>query len=175
MEQWTDEQAKAMALKFGYRQVPWNGVVFVAIFIQMVLAMLAQYARKDFLVITACCCAWYHMEFPESARRRSFRTLVGIFVLSLAYDVARFMLINSDDSEDEETGGLERNVRKFSTFVAYISFVFRVSRMPMDNNCCLDHLGTRAAQSLAGLSTYRQGQRDSRQEPTESRRAGGPN
>ena len=97
----------------------------------MVLAMLAQYARKDFLVITACCCVWYYMEFPETVRRKRFRTLVGIFALSLAYDLLRFMLINSDDSEDEESGGLEKNVRKFSTIIAYISFGFRVSQFFM--------------------------------------------
>ena len=67
------------------------------------------------------------MEFPETVRRRSFRGLVAIFVLSLAYDVLRFIMINSDDQDDEESGGLERNVRKFSTFIAYISFGFRVS------------------------------------------------
>ena len=129
--------------------MPWNGVVFVAIFIQMVLAMLAQYARKDFLVITGCCCAWYYMEFPETVRRRSFRTLVGIFVLSLAYDVLRFILINSDDSDDEESGGLEKNVRKFSTIIAYISFGFRVSQNFYVNKFCIDRVDTDTTQSLS--------------------------
>ena len=95
VEEWTDGSAKRVANKLGYRQVPWVGIIYIALVIQMILSMLSQYARKDFLVITGCCIGFYWMEFPEAVRRSSFRKLVLLFLLSMVYDIL-WELINRD-------------------------------------------------------------------------------
>ena len=89
----------------GYRQVPWVGLIYVCLIIQMLLAMFSQYARKDFLVITGCCIGIYYMEFPEVVRRRSFRGLVALFVLSMAYDISWWIMNN--DIQEDDSGGVE--------------------------------------------------------------------
>ena len=67
----------------------------------------------------------FYMEFPETVRRRSFRNLVLLFVLSMIYDVA-WELINNDIAEDD-SGGVEQDVKRFSEFITWISFAWRVS------------------------------------------------
>ena len=89
----------------------------------MVLAMLSQYARKDQITITACAIGFYFMEFPESLRRARFRQLVGMFLVSLIYDLIWFFVV--DDQIDDE-GGVEYNIKKFSRIMGYISFGFRI-------------------------------------------------
>ena len=125
IEEWTDTRAKGVANRMGYRQVPWVGLIYVCLIIQMLLAMFSQYARKDFLVITGCCIGIYFMEFPEAVRRRSFRGLVLLFVLSMIYDIS-WEVMNNDIAEDD-SGGVEQDVKRFSTLMFYISFVWRVS------------------------------------------------
>lgn len=97
----------------------------MALVIQMILSMLSQYARKDFIVITGCVIGFYFMEYPENVRRQSFRQLVALFAISLFYDIV--WLIVNRDLEEDDSGGVEQNIKRFSTNVSYISFAFRVS------------------------------------------------
>ena len=104
----------------------------------MILSMLSQYARKDFIVITACCLAFYMMEFPDAVSRRTFRGIVGLFAVSLVYDVA-WILINRDMEEDD-SGGVEQNIIAFSMTVTYISFAFRIVFMLILHKASLDFI-----------------------------------
>ena len=106
--------------------------------IQMILSMLSQYARKDFLVITGCCIGFYFMEYPETVRRRQFRAIVGLFAISLIYDVLWYLL--NQDQEDDESGGVERQIKDFSLKVSYISFAFRIPLMLVLHKASLDFL-----------------------------------
>ena len=125
VEEYVDAQAQRIANNMGYRQVPWTGVIYCGLVLQMMLSMLSQYARKDFIVMTACCLGFYFMEFPQTVRRRMFRGMVGLLAMSLIYDVVWYLI--NRDLEEDESGGVERQIKDFSLKVSYVSFAFRVS------------------------------------------------
>lgn len=57
----------------------------------------------------------------------TFRVLVGAVFFSLFYDLFWFGMISSQyDQDTKYDGGLERNIRKFSLTMAYISFFLRI-------------------------------------------------
>ena len=64
------------------------------------------------------------MECPEALRRYRFRQLVALFFVSLVYDVTWFMI--NRDVEEDDSGGLEYNVRRFSRMISYVSFFWRI-------------------------------------------------
>ena len=64
------------------------------------------------------------MFFPESLRRWRFRQLVALFGVCTIYDIVWFIL--NRDVEDDDSGGLERNVRTFSRYISYVSFFWRI-------------------------------------------------
>ena len=78
-----DAQANRLAQQVGYRVVPWLGVTYFFLTVQMILAMLTQMARKDFVTITVCALGFYMLSYPEKTRRSQFRMLVGFIILSL--------------------------------------------------------------------------------------------
>lgn len=135
------------AATVGYREVPWNSIVYGALIFQMMLAMLSQYARKDQITITACALGVYFMEFPESLRRWRFRQLVAMFVVSLIYDIVWFFIV--DDNADDE-GGLEYNIKKFSRIVGYISFLWRIIVVILLEKASLDFLHIVKGQNKMG-------------------------
>ena len=75
--------------------------------------------------MTACCLAYYFLEFPERVRRRTFRGIVGLFIVSMIYDIAWFFI--NRDQEEDESGGVEKRINEFSSNVSFVSFLFRVS------------------------------------------------
>lgn len=64
------------------------------------------------------------MEFPDGLRRWRFRQLVALFGVSLIYDIAWFFINQNSDEDDD--GGLEYNVRRFSRIISYVSFFWRI-------------------------------------------------
>ena len=95
--------------------------------LQMMLSMLTQFHRKDFVTMTVCTVAFYFLYCPEYVRRRHFRVLVGLAIASLVQDAAWFTLNRDLDEDDEEDGGVERGVKGFSRKMSYLSFALRVS------------------------------------------------
>ena len=93
--------------------------------VQLVLTMLASYERPDFLTLTAVVLTIYCLENSDSMRRKFFRGLVGMIIVSLVYDVFWFWV--NDFSNEEASGGVEGSVKRFSLLMAYFSFFFRVS------------------------------------------------
>ena len=90
------------------------------------------------------------MEFPESVRRRTFRQLVALFAVSLIYDLAWFAI--NRDVEEDESGGVEKQVEEFSRKISYVSFVFRVSNYLSANHIhFLDSSNAHLAQGLSRL------------------------
>ena len=49
-----------------------------------------------------------------------------MILVSWVYDFMYLFLFTSAEGEDEEDGGMEYNVRRFSRLFAYISFFFRI-------------------------------------------------
>mmetsp|Transcript_38335 Transcript_38335/g.50286 ORF Transcript_38335/g.50286 Transcript_38335/m.50286 type:complete len:104 (+) Transcript_38335:998-1309(+) len=64
-----DQTAKNIAASFGYRSVPWLGVTYFCLVVQMWLAMLTQLQRKDFVTMTVCTLGFFFLSFPENVRR----------------------------------------------------------------------------------------------------------
>ena len=121
-----DQTAKNIAASMGYRQVPWLGVTYFCLVIQMILAMLTQFHRKDFVTMTACTLGFYFLTYSENVRRSQFRMLVGLIGVSIVQDVLWFVF-NRDTEDDDDDGGVERSVKTFSRKISYLSFAWRVS------------------------------------------------
>ena len=49
-----------------------------------------------------------------------------LILLSWVYDFVYLFVLSSTEAEDEEDGGMEYSVRRFSRMFSYISLVFRV-------------------------------------------------
>lgn len=77
--------------------------------------------------VTVCACALYVMEFPNMVTRKTFRGLVLLILVSWVWDfLYLFFLRASSSDEDEEDGGMEYTVRRFSMLFTWISFFWRV-------------------------------------------------
>ena len=106
--------------------MPWLGLTYVVLVLQMLLSMLTQFQRKDMITMTVCTLGFYFLFSPEYVRRRHFRGLVGLAIFSLAQDAAWFVMNRGIDN-DEEDGGVERGIEGFSRKMSYLSFACRVS------------------------------------------------
>ena len=132
-EKQLDTSARNIAMSFGYRHVPWLGATYVILVLQMILSMLTQFHRKDFVTITVCCLGFFFLYCPECVRRSHFRMLVGLAIASIAQDATWFIFNRDMENDDEEDGGVERGVKGFARKMSYLSFACRVSR----NESCL--------------------------------------
>ena len=113
-----------MAQTAGLNQIVWFDITRGCLILQFIVTMLASQARPDFLTLTAVCITFYMIENTENLRRSTFRKMVGVIGLSLLYDLVWFGL---NDQLDDSDGGMAAGVRKFSLWVSYFSFFFRVS------------------------------------------------
>ncbi len=83
--------------------------------------------RNCFLSITVAALALYVLEFPQSISRQTFRGLVLLLFVSWVYDFVQLFLIDSSASEeDEEDGGNEYKLRRFTRLFSYIALIFKV-------------------------------------------------
>jgi len=90
------------------------------------------------------------IENTENLRRSTFRKMVGVIGLSLVYDLVWFGL---NDQLDDSDGGMAAGVRKFSLWVSYFSFFFRVS---VCNNLSLDRGVSGALEGLCLICEHYQ-------------------
>lgn len=120
-----DELADNVAGQLGYRHIPWLGLTYVVMAVQMVLSMLCMFHRKDQLTMTACCVGFYILQYPQDFRRASFRGLVLMIVISVIYDIIWFQL--ADDVADDSDGGVEKSVKTFAFNISLLSFIWKVS------------------------------------------------
>ena len=102
----------------------------------MILAMLTQMHRKDFITMTVCTLGFYFLSFPENVRRYQFRMLVLLIFISVGQD-ALWFIVNRDVEDDDDDGGVERGVKQFARKASYVSFAWRVSTSTIasDNSC----------------------------------------
>lgn len=115
----------------GYRHIPWLGLTYFVISIQMILSFLTQFHRKDQLTITACCIGFYILQYPQDFRRASFRGLVAMLVIAVIYDIVWFRV--ADDVADETDGGVEKGIKQFALNISFISFIWKVSSFLMQS------------------------------------------
>jgi hypothetical protein len=83
--------------------------------------------RNCFVSLTVATLALYVLEYPENTTRQTFRGFVLLLVLSWVYDFLQLFLIDASASEeDEEDGGNEYKLRRFTRLLTYITLVFKV-------------------------------------------------
>ena len=86
-----------------------------------------MWKRNCFLSLTVGALALYVLEYPEVITRQTFRGLVLLIVISWVYDFLQlFMLDASVSEEDEEDGGNEYKLRRFTRLLSYIALIFKV-------------------------------------------------
>ena len=97
------------------------------VYIFLVLVLLQMLKRPCFLSLTAIALALYVLEYPENIQRNTFRQLVVLLVLSWGYDFMQLFFIDASASdEDEEDGGNEYKLRRFTRLLTYITLLFKV-------------------------------------------------
>lgn len=65
---------------------PWLVSLLVILMIQLVLTILSQYMRPDFLNLTICALGLFMVTNPQNVDRKTFRFLIVGIVLSWIYD-----------------------------------------------------------------------------------------
>lgn len=96
------------------------------LYLQLTLSFAATYTKADFVTLTSCTLAMYAVQNTENLKRKFMRMIVGLFALSLVYDLLYTMLVDLK-SAAEMNGGQDDGVKRFSEMIGYISFIFRVS------------------------------------------------
>lgn len=86
-----------------------------------------MFSRPDFVNLTVCTTALYMMFNTDRITKTRFKILVlGIFI-SIIYDLFWFIMMHYEYSAEIKTDGSgEANVRRFSLFMSYASFILRV-------------------------------------------------
>jgi len=127
MEQAFDGYMAKVQAQYKIQTIPWLRVTQIVVYIFLVLTMLQMLKRNCFLSITVASLALYVLEFPQSISRQTFRGLVLLLVISWVYDFLTLFLIDSSAAEeDEEDGGNEYKLRRFTRLIAYIALIFKV-------------------------------------------------
>jgi len=88
---------------------------------------LVHFYKADFVNLTVCTIAIHLLSNAKEAQPKHFRYLVAGTILSFVYDLLWLILRFGDVSgDDEEDGGMEASIRKFSLVMTIISLVFKV-------------------------------------------------
>ncbi len=113
--------------KNGYPNVKWARATFILTLIFTVVTCMVHFYKADFVNLTVCTVAIYMLSSPKDVRPTQFRYLVGGTILSFIYDIAWYLLRGYDMAgDDEEDGGMEATIRKFSLFMTVIAMIFKV-------------------------------------------------
>ena len=107
-----------------------------------IMTCLVHFYKADFVNLTVCTIAIHLLSNAKDAQPRHFRYLVAGTILSFVYDILWLILRFEDLSgDDEEDGGMEANIRKFSLvmtvfslfFKAVMTFVFWMASMKFED------------------------------------------
>lgn len=111
----------------GMANVKWARATFIMTIIFTIVTLMVHFYKADFVNLTVCTVAIHMLSSPKDVRPTQFRYLVAGTILSFAYDIAWFVLRGYDMvGDDEEDGGMEASIRKFSLFMTIIAMVFKV-------------------------------------------------
>lgn len=128
MKQQLEGKASQMARKYGvdYDNIMWLDLSKWVVLIYALLSMFVMFQRAGMINITVCACALYVLENPQYISRQTFRGFVLMIFVTWVYDFLYLFWFSSDEGEDEEGGGMEYTVTRFSRLFAYINLVFKV-------------------------------------------------
>ena len=122
-----DSAVAKISRQYKIETIPWLEVSKAVVWIFLILTMIQMLKRPVFLSITVAAVALYVLEYPQSIQRNTFRALVLLIALSWVYDFLTLFLIESSTSEeDEEDGGNEYMLRRFTRLFSYITLIFKV-------------------------------------------------
>lgn len=96
--------------------------------IYLLISIMVCFHKADFVNMTCAMIAVYLLAHLNTVRPKYFRALVAGIILSLLVDLLwfweKYRAYSGDD--DDEDGGMERSVRRFSLSMATISFFFKI-------------------------------------------------
>jgi hypothetical protein len=115
-------------MKYGYESVPWFQLTWYVLWIYTALTLLTMFLRPDFLNLTICLVGLYMMFNTDRITKLKFRMLVLGVAISIVYDLIWFIIKHTEYAPDEtkSDGNVEAAIKKFSLFISYTSFFFRV-------------------------------------------------
>ena len=123
-----NQQVEQFLEKQGFKNIKWMRLTIIATFIQLIMTMLVTFYKSDFLNCTACTIAILLLTNLDKVKPKFFRMLVAALVMSLLYDL--FWFYNKytaySDADDEDAGGMERSIKRFSWYMASISFLWKI-------------------------------------------------
>ena len=97
----------------------------------LMITILVSFYKYDFLNLTAATVALYMLSFTDSKnfKPKFFRALVAAIIISLIYDINWFWTKYRafSDEDDEDGGGIERSLKRFSWAMATIAFFYKFS------------------------------------------------
>lgn len=121
------KDVEAFMQKKGFKQLRWGRATFVMTILFTIMTCLVHFYKADFVNLTVCTIAIHLLSNAKDAQPKHFRYLVAGTILSFVYDILWLILRFGDLSgDDEEDGGMEASVRKFSLVMTIISLVFKV-------------------------------------------------
>ena len=110
----------------GMPNVKWARATFVMTIIFTIITCLVHFYKADFVNLTVCTVAIHMLSNPKDVKPTQFRYLVAGTILSFAYDILWLVMRGPDMAgDDEEDGGVEQSIRKFSLFMTIIAMVFK--------------------------------------------------
>lgn len=113
--------------KRGYQPIKWAKCTFILTFVFLFVTILVHFYKADFVNLTVCTLAFLLLSNADKSNKTHFRLLTAGIVVSMAYDVAWFILKSEELlSKDDGDGGVEETIRKFSLTMAIISFILKI-------------------------------------------------
>lgn len=93
----------------------------------LIVTLLVHFSKADFVNLTVATVAIYLLTNANDAQQKHFRYLVAGTILSFVYDLLWLILRGGDlAGDDEEDGGVEAGIRKFTLIMTIIGLVFKV-------------------------------------------------
>ena len=108
--------------------IRWLRCTIVMTFIYLFITILVSFYKPDFVNLACATIAIYLLSNLNAVKPKYFRALVALIILSMGYDILWFFMkyrAMSGDA-DEEDGGMEKALRKFSLTMATIAFFFKI-------------------------------------------------
>ena len=127
MEKKFDAAVDILRRRYKIETIPWLELTKVVVWIFLILTVVQMLKRPVFLSLTVAALALYILEYPQTIQRNTFRQLVLLLAISWVYDFLTLFLIEaSATEEDEEDGGNEYKLRRFTRLFSYITLIFKV-------------------------------------------------
>ena len=105
----------------------WARCTYTMTLIFFLSTLLVHFYKADFMNLTVCVTAIFFLTNVDRLNPGWFRVLVAGIIVSGAYDILWFLLRSTEVSaDDDEDGGIEKSIRRFSLTMAVVSLLLKV-------------------------------------------------